>query len=121
MDWLGRILLSMVLGFGVSAVMPASGAETGPTRDCVQLSVCPYTLDVTVAEAAQRLREKPLVYWIDGDMLRIAARSETETVRLCCTFQDQMQLIGADNKGACGYLIGDTGPEKPGLSAVSRP
>jgi len=59
---------------------------------------CQMTPDFDAGGAAARLGDMPIVYWIDGEILRIAARADAAP-KLCCTFQNRMSAIGNGAKG----------------------
>lgn len=67
-----------------------------PVGDCTDKDVCRYMVDFSAAEAVDRLKGETLVYWIEGDIIRVAARADGEEVRLCCTFQSSMASLGKD-------------------------
>jgi enterochelin esterase family protein len=76
---------------------------TEPVGDCTGKDVCRHTVDFTAVQALNRLKDETLTYWIEGDMIRVAARAEGEPVRLCCTFQSPMVFLGKDrDRGVWG-------------------
>jgi hypothetical protein len=76
-----------------------------PIGDCSGRDVCRYTVDFTAAQAVDRLKGETLTYWVEGDMIRVAARADGANVRLCCTFQSPMVFLGKDNsRGVWGAV-----------------
>ncbi|WAC48279.1 alpha/beta hydrolase-fold protein [Asticcacaulis sp. SL142] len=51
------------------------------------------TPDFTADDAAAKLGSKDIVFWVEGNILRITARSDT-TPHICCTFSERMMPVG---------------------------
>ncbi|MFN3808897.1 alpha/beta hydrolase [Asticcacaulis sp.] len=86
-----RYVSAMIMALGLAAASPQGQAQPTPS-ETFGYSVIPP--DFTAAEAARRLGSASLTYWVEGTLLRVAARASTPDVRLCCTVQPDMQALG---------------------------
>ncbi|ESQ83222.1 hypothetical protein AEAC466_13300 [Asticcacaulis sp. AC466] len=76
--------------FGQTPTVP----EPAPCTD-----YCRSAVDFTPEQAAKHLGDQALAYWVDGNIIRIAARGSGEPPGLCCTFQAQMERLDHDATG----------------------
>lgn len=94
----------LTLIFATSAIPCAVRADTSSFR-ITALPICTSqpasgagcrgVPDFDVAEANRRLAGQAFTYWVDGTVLRMAARTRDATPpRLCCSFQDYMKPLG---------------------------
>lgn len=104
MRWILAVSAGVIV---MAAPAPAVASEDAFARLALPLceaktafdAGCQMTPDFDAVDVAARLGEKPVGYWIDGEVLRIAARAE-HSPKLCCTFQNRMDWIGKTDKGA---------------------
>lgn len=86
-----RYVFGVIMAIGLNAASPSVMAQSAPS-ETFGYSVSPP--DFTAAEATRRLGSASLTFWVDGTLLRVAARAATPAVRLCCTVQPDMQALG---------------------------
>ncbi len=100
-----------ILAILVPMVLAASPAEAQDTAEAfMHLALprceaapasdagCQMTPDFDARIAKAQLSDTSIVYWVDGEILRIAACADTAP-KLCCTFQSRMSAIGKDSDG----------------------
>ena len=107
---LGGFLLTTAALAGATAMAApvAANAPPEPVKrskfipDCEVgrvVDLCRAPVDFDAVQAAARLGDRPLAYWIEGQTLKIAARNATPALKLTGSIQDGMAPLAEDAKG----------------------
>lgn len=117
------IMVSLLLALAATPTYAATPVREGAhtSKDCLSKAYCAIDIDFTAQQAAQRLGKKTLTYWIDGNTVRVAARTDDndDAPMLCCTFQDPMEPLGADAHGKLwGRVYKVSGLDKAIISMI---
>lgn len=97
--------LVIILGSNIVACMAIAGTSAfrfvalpNCTSEPPSGAGCRGVPDFDIVEANKRLETHNFTYWVEGSILRMAARTTAAiSPRMCCTFQDYMKPLGVRN------------------------